>query len=80
MLLCGKGSLLSKVSTMNNIIPLEYDGHPVHFNHDGWINAIDIAAKFGKVPNEWIKLPETIAYIQALEGRYGKIPYVKTSS
>ncbi|KPD02529.1 hypothetical protein M992_1682 [Moellerella wisconsensis ATCC 35017] len=33
---------------MNNIIPLEYDGHPVHFNHDGWINAIELAAKFGK--------------------------------
>ncbi len=68
-----------KVIRMNNIIPLEYDGRPVRFNNDGWINATDIAAKFGKVPNEWVRLPETIAYIQALEGRYGKIPYVKTS-
>ncbi|MEX0445195.1 hypothetical protein [Xenorhabdus sp. SGI246] len=43
------------------------------------MNATDVAAKFGKIPNEWVRLPETIAYIQALERRYGKIPYVKTS-
>lgn len=64
---------------MTNIIPLEYSGHPVRFNDDGWINATDIASKFGKLPNEWVRLPETTAYIQALEIRYGKIPYVKTS-
>ncbi|MDE9539782.1 KilA-N domain-containing protein [Xenorhabdus bovienii] len=64
---------------MSNIIHFEYEGHPVFFNEEGWINATDIASKFGKVPNEWVRLPETIAYIQALECRYGKIPYVKTS-
>nr|WP_282559011.1 hypothetical protein [Providencia heimbachae] len=47
------GSLSIGRNVMNNIIPLEYDGHPVRFNNDGWINATDIAAKFGKVPNEW---------------------------
>ncbi|MDC9615613.1 KilA-N domain-containing protein [Xenorhabdus khoisanae] len=64
---------------MSNIILFEYEGHPIRFNEEGWINATDIASKFGKIPNEWVRLPETISYIQALERRYGKIPYVRTS-
>lgn len=60
-------------------ISLAYDGHPITIREDGWFNATDAAAKFGKSPYEWQRLPETTAYIEALQSTYGKIPYVKTS-
>lgn len=31
-----------------NIVPLNYKGEPIRFNTDGWINATDIAKRFGK--------------------------------
>ncbi|MCG8991735.1 KilA-N domain-containing protein [Laribacter hongkongensis] len=51
----------------------------MQFNPDGWFNATLAAERFGKSPYEWQRLPETVRYMQALEIRYGKIPYVKTS-
>ncbi|WP_338803592.1 KilA-N domain-containing protein [Xenorhabdus griffiniae] len=51
---------------MSNIIPLEYDGHPIRFNEEGWINATDVAAKFGKEPNDWISQLDTLEYLCAL--------------
>ncbi|CFB70199.1 KilA-N domain-containing protein [Yersinia enterocolitica] len=64
---------------MSNIIPINFEGHSMRFSEDGWIDATTAAEKFGKLPNEFLRLPETEAYIQALERRCGKIPYVKTS-
>lgn len=64
---------------MSNIIPIQFEGHSMRFYNDGWFDATTAAEKFGKVPNEFLRLPETESYIQALERRYGKIPYVKTS-
>ncbi|MDH4552847.1 KilA-N domain-containing protein [Pseudomonas sp. BN607] len=55
------------------IIPFDYDGQAVRFNTDGWINATEAAARFGKLPHEWMRLPETVAYLEAL-AKYGKIP------
>ncbi|EQB0358694.1 KilA-N domain-containing protein, partial [Yersinia enterocolitica] len=46
----------------------------MRFSEDGWIDATTAAEKFGKLPNEFLRLPETEAYIQALERRCGKIP------
>ncbi|HEI8864185.1 TPA: KilA-N domain-containing protein [Morganella morganii] len=54
---------------MSNIIPLEYDGYPVRFNNDGWINATDIAAKFNKEPNDWLTRIDTIEYLVALSNK-----------
>lgn len=51
---------------MNNVIPLNYQGHAVRFNSDGWINATDIAKRYGKKPGEWIRLPDTTKYMDAL--------------
>ncbi|MDF3917516.1 KilA-N domain-containing protein [Salinicola salarius] len=51
---------------MSNIIPFPYQGQAIRFTHDGWINATDIAKRFGKLPNEWLRLPETQRYIGAL--------------
>lgn len=55
------------------IIPFDYDGRAIRFNTDGWINATEAAARFGKLPHEWMRLPETVAYLEAL-AKYGKIP------
>lgn len=51
---------------MKNVIPFPYQDKVVRFNVDGWINATDIAKKNGKLPNEWLRLPETKRYIDAL--------------
>lgn len=61
------------------IIPFEYEGQPVRFNAEGWLHATEIAERFGKLPNEWLRLPDTVAYLEAMERTCGKIPYVKTS-
>lgn len=51
---------------MNNIIPFPYEGQSVRFNLDGWINATDVAKRYGKKPGEWLRLPETVRYMDAL--------------
>lgn len=48
------------------IIPFHYEGQAVRFNSDGWINATDVAKRFGKKPSEWIRLPDTAKYMDAL--------------
>ena len=62
----------------NAIISRTYENHTVCSTSDGWFNATEAAAKFGKAPYEWQRLPETVAYISGLERKYGKIPYLKT--
>lgn len=55
------------------IVPFDYEGQPVRFNGDGWINATEAAARFGKLPHEWLRLPDTVAYLEAL-AKCGQIP------
>ena len=55
------------------IVPLDYEGQAVRFNGDGWINATEAAARFGKEPHEWLRLPDTTTYLAALS-KSGKIP------
>ena len=64
---------------MTKTILMAYQGHTIQFNDAGWFNATTAAARFDKEPHEWTRLPDTAKYIAALEARYGKIPYVKTS-
>ena len=60
------------------VIPFEYQGQTVQFNTDGWINATEVASRFGKEPHEWLRLPETVTYLEAM-AKSGKIPdLVKT--
>ena len=63
---------------MSKIITRDYEGHAIAYQGDGWFNATQAAAKFGKSPHEWQRLPDTVAYIAALERKYGKIPYSKS--
>lgn len=51
---------------MNNVVPFHYDGQPVRFNTDGWINATDVASRFGKRPVDWLKQEETKSYLAVL--------------
>lgn len=73
----------------NKIIKADFDNGLIQFTQDGWFNATVAAARFGKFPHEWLRLPETIAYIAAMDeanqfddlagSTCGIIPYVKTS-
>lgn len=51
---------------MNNVVPFHYQGQPVRFNSDGWINATDVAKRFGKRPGDWLKQEETKQYLGVL--------------
>ena len=51
------------------IHPFDYQGQAVTFNSDGWINATEAAARFDKRPNDWLSLPTTIEYLEALSRR-----------
>lgn len=51
---------------MNNVIPFHYEGQAVRFNSNGWINATDVAKRFGKKPAKWLELPSTQSYMAAL--------------
>ncbi|MFY4004885.1 KilA-N domain-containing protein [Achromobacter denitrificans] len=64
---------------MSKLIVSDYQGAAVSFTDEGWFNATDAAARFQKNAAEWLRLPSTVTYLRALERRYGKIPYVKTS-
>ncbi|CUR81887.1 hypothetical protein [Achromobacter xylosoxidans] len=48
----------------------QYEGQPVHFMGDGWFNATGPAKRHGKEPYEWLRLPDTEAYLAALGRRY----------
>ncbi|RMN51736.1 KilA-N domain-containing protein [Pseudomonas syringae] len=61
------------------ILQMNYEGQVVTFNADGWINATEASARFGKEPAQWLRLPDAVRYLEALERTSGKITYVKAS-
>lgn len=63
---------------MSEIITSQYDGHELSFNEQGWFNATQAANRFNKTVHEWVRLPDTQRYLDALSRKYGKIPYLKT--
>jgi len=66
-----------------NIIPLNYKGEAVRFNSEGWVNATDIAKRFGKRLSHWLDNAETLEYVQALDealkGADSQILHVRNS-
>jgi hypothetical protein len=62
---------------MNALVQADYNELSVSFTEEAWINATAVAERFGKSPNEWLRLPSTDDYIHALERKYGKIPHLK---
>lgn len=45
---------------------IQYEGHPIRFRSDGWFNATLAAKRYRKKPYEWLRLPDTLAYLEAL--------------
>ncbi|WP_456281581.1 KilA-N domain-containing protein [Cupriavidus sp. JZ107] len=60
------------------LVKMEYQGIPVSFTDDGWFNATVAAKRFGKSPAQWLRLPDTLAYLEALQRKYGEITYLRT--
>lgn len=60
------------------IITAEYRGKGYSFRDDGWFNATEAAKRYGRETHEWLRLPETLRYLSAMERKYGKIPYFET--
>lgn len=60
------------------LITAEYQGKSYSFRADGWFNATEAAKRYGKRPGDWLDLPDTQKYLEAVQRRYGKIPYVET--
>lgn len=52
---------------MSKIVIAEFNEFKVVLNEDGWLNATDIAVKYGKIASNWLKLESTTEYIAALE-------------
>src|SRR5260364_71531 len=69
---------LHRERVMSKIVPMQYEGHALHFTDDGWFNATEAAAKFSRNPNDWVRLPATQSYLAAFVRKYGNIPYLKT--
>lgn len=51
---------------MGKIIRCEFDGTEVHFSDEGWLNASEAAAQFGRHADDWLGLPTTDRYMEAL--------------
>ncbi|MGX9911758.1 KilA-N domain-containing protein [Bordetella bronchiseptica] len=53
---------------MTQLITLEYDGMPVDFTGAAWFNATEVADRFGKRVDNWLRLAETKEYMTELAG------------
>lgn len=47
-------------------ITKQFEATPITFNDDGWFNATDAAKAFGKETAQWLRLPSTTEYMEAL--------------
>lgn len=61
-----------------NLLTRDYQGCAITYQDDGWFNATTAAAKWGKSPHDWLRLPATAEYLAALQIKYGKNPQLKT--
>lgn len=52
------------------LVTKDYQGHAIAYQEDGWFNATQAAAKWGKRPVDWLALQSTKDYIEALK-RHG---------
>ena len=51
---------------MKGLITSQYDGQELSFSEQGWFNATQAASRFNKKPNDWLRLPDTQRYVDAL--------------
>lgn len=62
----------------HEIIVADYHGLSVSFTDEGWFNATAAAARYGKEPAQWLRLPGTKSYLEAFRRKYGEITYLKS--
>lgn len=62
---------------MSNIIKYEFREQLYSFNLDGWFNATEAAARFGKEPFDWLVRRDTVEYIVALAAHHGNSGFVQ---
>lgn len=48
------------------LVTSNYSGNQITFTEEGWFNATEVAAKYGKRPIDWLRLPDTERYVDAL--------------
>lgn len=62
------------------VIHVDYHGLLVPFTESGWFNATAVAERFSKRPIDWLRLPESARYIEALCRKFevGKSHFVRT--
>ena len=51
---------------MLKLIQREYYGAITNFTDDGWFNATEVAAQFGKEASDWLRQRDTAEYVSAL--------------
>ena len=56
----------------NPPVPFEFQGQPVTFDAQVWMNATQAAKPFGKRPTKWLELPTTQRYLSALRKALAK--------
>jgi hypothetical protein len=61
-----KTTIPTKSKTKPLIIASDFNGNVINFNQDGWFNATEVAAAFGKRPVDWLSLDSTQQYIKDL--------------
>lgn len=62
-----------------NIVHLDFQGRDMTFRQDGWFNATNAAAAYGKEPSDWLRQRETVEYLDALcrhSGNTGNLPEI----
>jgi len=57
---------------MSRILQYAFSQHLYSFDTDGWFNATEAAARFGKVPFDWLSQRETVEYMIALVRHMGQ--------
>lgn len=50
----------------NELVVSQYRDVDIFFMEDGWFNATEVVAVFGKRPIDWLRISETIQYVETL--------------
>ena len=64
---------------MSNVLKIDFSGQAYSFTNAGWFNATEAAKRFDKRPIDWLRLPETEKYIDALVKRENQKSDVRKS-
>lgn len=75
------GRHAARISGVAAVVTADYNGVEFTFQDDGWFNATAAAKCYDRECYEWLRLPETMRYLAALERHYkpGESRFVKTS-